>query len=229
MIFIPAGRLFLTCKKIPRQRCAKAQIAVYIRVLMNATTTTYSARQTIKEALTIFFEKYQLGPDGGMSDRWVKLRFGKFYIPIPNTASRKKALIFHDVHHIATGYQSNWKGECEIGAWEVSTGCGSYTAAWLLDLAVFALGLLIFPVATFKAFVRGRRTLNFYRNSYSGAELMPMEIEQVQALLKLNTASNAPASAVEILAFFWWSCIAAVFAITFFFGPYILLIWLLMR
>ena len=195
---------------------------------MNA-TTTYSSRQTIKEALAIFFEKYQLGPDGGMSDRWVKLRFGKFYIPIPNTASRKKALIFHDVHHIATGYQSNWKGECEIGAWEVSTGCGSYTAAWVLDLGAFALGLLVFPVATFKAFVRGRRTRNFYRNSYTGAELMHMEIEQVQTILKLNIASTAPAIATEILDFFVWSVLAAVFSITVFFGPYILLIWLLMR
>ncbi len=196
---------------------------------MNATTTTYSGRQTIKEALTIFFEKYQLGPDGGMSDRWVKLRFGKFYFPIPNTASRKKALIFHDVHHIATGYQSNWKGECEIGAWEVSTGCGTYSAAWVLDLGVFALGLLIFPLATFKAFVRGRRTGNFYRNNYTRGELMGMEIEQVQTILKLNTASGAPANAIEILGFLGWSILAAVFSITVFFGPYILLIWLLMR
>jgi hypothetical protein len=196
---------------------------------MNATTSTYSGRQTIKEALTIFFEKYQLGPDGGMSDRWAKLRFGKFFIPFPNTASRKKALMFHDIHHIATGYKSNWKGEAEIGAWEVSTGCGSYTAAWVLDLGVFALGLLIFPVATFKAFIRGRRTLNLYRNSYTYPQLMDMEIGEVQTILKLDTASEAPASTIEILAFIWWSFIVAVFSIAFFFWPYILLIGWLMR
>ena len=139
---------------------------------MNAISSTYSSRQTIKEALTIFFEKYQLGPDGGMSDRWVKLRFGKFYIPFPNTDSRRKALMFHDIHHIATGYQSNWKGEAEIGAWEVSTGCGSYTAAWVLDLGVLALGLLVFPKATYKAFVKGQRTRSFYKNSYTREQLL---------------------------------------------------------
>ena len=196
---------------------------------MNATTTTYSGHQTIQEALAVFFEKYNLGPDGGMNDRWVKLRFGKFYIPIPNTASRKKALIFHDIHHIATGYKSNWKGECEIGAWEVSTGCGTYTAAWVLDLGVFALGLLIFPVATFKAFVRGRRTCNFYRNTYTRADLMGMEIEHVKTILELNSASEAPAKAIELFAFMWWSFIAGAFSIIFFFGPYILLAWLITR
>jgi hypothetical protein len=196
---------------------------------MNAIASTISSRQTIKEALTIFFEKYQLGPDGGMSDRWVKLRFGKFYIPFPNTDSRRKALMFHDIHHIATGYQSNWKGESEIGAWEVSTGCGSYTAAWVLDLGVLALGLLVFPIATYKAFIRGQRTRNFYKNTYTREELMNMEIGQVQTILKLNSASEAPATANEALAFIWWSFIAAMLSITFFFGPYILVIWYLLR
>jgi hypothetical protein len=196
---------------------------------MNATTTTYTSRQTIKEALTIFFEKYQLGPDGGMSDRWVKLRLGKFYIPFPNTDSRRRALMFHDIHHIATGYQSNWKGECEIGAWEVSTGCGSYTAAWVLDLGVFALGLFIFPAATFKAFIKGQRTLNFYRNSYTREQLMDLDIEQVQTILKLNSASDASASGVEVFAFLWWSVVASAFSFTFFIAPYILVWWLLLR
>jgi hypothetical protein len=196
---------------------------------MKAIATTYPGHQTIQEALTVFFEKYQLGPDGGMSDKWVKLRFGRFYIPFPNTASRKKALMFHDIHHIATGYESNWKGESEIGAWEVSTGCGSYTAAWVLDLGVFALGLLIFPKATFNAFVRGRRTLNLYRNTYTRTQLMDMEIGEVQAILKLDSASTSPATLIETLKFVWWSFIAGAFSIGFFFGPYILLAWLLLR
>jgi hypothetical protein len=196
---------------------------------MSISNATYSNQLTIGEALTIFFQKYQLGPDGGMSDNWVKLRFGKFYFPIPNTASRKKALMFHDIHHIATGYESNWKGECEIGAWEVSTGCGSYSAAWVLDLGAFALGLLIFPVATYKAFIRGRRTLNLYRNTYTRPQLMDMEIGEVQTILKLNSADSSSASGAEILAFIWWSFIAAAFSVTAFFGPYILLLWLWLR
>ena len=196
---------------------------------MNASASTYPAQQTIKEALSIFFEKYQLGPDGGMSDRWAKLRFGNFYIPFPNTASRKRALMFHDIHHIATGYESNWKGECEISAWEVSTGCGSYTAAWVLDLGGFALGLMVFPIATFKAFVRGRRTLNFYRNSYTREQLMDMEIGEVQTILKLNSTDNTPATLNESLAFAWWAFVAEAFSFVLFLWPYVLLVWWLLH
>ncbi len=68
--------------------------------------------------------------------------------------------MFHDIHHIVTGYESDWQGEAEIAAWEVSTGCGEYGAAWFLDLGGIAMGLLFFPRKTFRAFIRGRRTTN---------------------------------------------------------------------
>src|SRR5665213_2057181 len=105
---------------------------------------------SIQEALAAFFEKNQLGPDGGANDDWAKIKLGKFYIPFPNSPARKKAVVFHDVHHIVTGYKTDWKGEAEIGAWEVSSGCGSYRAAWLFDFGIFALGVFLFPIAVFR-------------------------------------------------------------------------------
>lgn len=195
---------------------------------MNPYSSTTVGNQTIQQALKLFFEKYQLGPDGGMNDNWAHLHVGKLRIPFPNTASRKKALLFHDVHHIATGYESNWKGECETGAWEISTGCGNYIAAWVLDFGALALGGVMYPVATFKAFVRGQRTLNFYKSGYTRQQLMNMKIAEAQTILKLDADNNAPANVSEIAAFIQWWLIAEVFSLTVFTGPIILVIyWLI--
>lgn len=37
----------------------------------------------------------------------------------PNTRGRKRAMRFHDLHHILTGSGTNWIGEAEIGASEL--------------------------------------------------------------------------------------------------------------
>jgi hypothetical protein len=196
---------------------------------MNSAIPTYSDRIIIKDALTIFFEKYELGADGGMSQRWVKIKFGKIYFPIPNTASRKKALMFHDIHHIATGYESNLKGEAAIGAWEVSTGCGNYYAAWILDIWAFTLGILVFPKTVFQAFIRGQRTMNLYHHIYTQEELLQMEVSEVQAKLKLNVPVSGPAKPREMLLFITWSFTALIVSFLCFVAPYLLVLWLYLR
>jgi ubiquinone biosynthesis protein Coq4 len=36
----------------------------------------------------------------------------------------------HDLHHLVTGYPTDWKGELEISAWEIAGSCRGYVAAW---------------------------------------------------------------------------------------------------
>lgn len=170
----------------------------------------YYPTQTLREALNIFFEKHNLGDEGGLNNNWAYLDFGWFRIPFPNTGSRKKALVYHDIHHIVTGYESDWQGEAEIAAWEVSTGCGEYGAAWFLDLGGIAMGFLFYPRKTFRAFIRGRRTTNLYLKKYSKNELMKMSIADVQQLLNLVNYDQSPARPKEALAYLgWWlvSCL----------------------
>ncbi len=190
---------------------------------------TYSPELTVKQALSMFFEKHNLGEDGGMSKSWAHLKVGNFYIPFPNTEARKKALIYHDIHHLVTGYNGNWKGEVAISAWEVSSGCGKYSAAWALDLAGFALGLFIYPERVFKAFIRGRRTQNLYHSPLSREQLVNMQISEIQALLKLDSANTENAKASEILAFIGWSAISLLINFILFVAPYILLPWWLLK
>lgn len=175
----------------------------------------YSPSLTLREALDIFFKKYNLGEEGGLNSNWAYLDMKFFRIPFPNTASRKKALAFHDIHHIVTGYKSDWQGEAEISAWEVSTGCGEYAAAWFLDLSGVAMGVFFFPCKTFRAFIRGRRTKNLYLNPLPKEELMKMTIAEVQEKLNLHHHQLFTAKPKEVLAFIGWCLVSSLWYIPF--------------
>ena len=72
----------------------------------------FPATSTIAEVLPVFYSKYGLGADGGLSADTVKIVFFKnFYVYIPNIDDRRKAVLKHDIHHIITGYKSDFPGE----------------------------------------------------------------------------------------------------------------------
>jgi len=60
--------------------------------------------------------------DAGYSDRWVKLSIGPLPFVMPNLPSRRRAIPLHDLHHVATGYDTTVRGEAEISAWELGAG-----------------------------------------------------------------------------------------------------------
>jgi hypothetical protein len=135
------------------------------------------------------------------------------FVPIwfPNTVARVKAVRFHDLHHVLTEYPTTWRGEAEIGAWEVATGCAAHYQAWLLNLLAFAIGLVINPRGVYRAFMRGRRSRNLYRAKFSD-ELLARRVGDVRRELELDGAA-APHAPADRGAFACWSLVsAAVFA-----------------
>ena len=116
----------------------------------------------VRDARTEFFRLAGLPGDGGYSARSIHFRIGILSFALPNSAARRRAVPLHDLHHLATGYDTSWRGEAEIAAWELASGCSSYRAAWLLNLLAFPLGLVIAPVRTWRAFRRGRSSENLY-------------------------------------------------------------------
>jgi hypothetical protein len=127
------------------------------------TATSYDPRLTLREARTRYFIDNDFGgPEGNYADRWVKLSVGPIPVVFPNTAARVRAVRYHDLHHVLTGYATTTRGETEIGAWELASGCGSMVAAWILNLLSMAIGLVIDRKALFTAFVRGRHSSNLY-------------------------------------------------------------------
>ncbi len=127
-----------------------------------------SDSQRIMEALAEFYRVNDYGDDGGASARWIRVKLKplplSFYIP--NFDARKHALRLHDIHHLATGYQTNLAGEAEIAAWEIGGSCTTYWAAWLLNFSAFCYGWVCLPRRVFRAFVRGRCTRNLYHEGW---------------------------------------------------------------
>ncbi len=143
--------------------------------------------QSLHELLPVFYQKYHLGNDGGQTSPHVKIEFTrKIFLYFPNFDARRKAVFKHDVHHIATGYTSTIKGETEIGAWEIGSGCRHYWVAFILDLNGMMMGLLINPIGVYKAFIRGRQTKNLYADVYTDSQIMDIPLYKIRENLLLN-------------------------------------------
>lgn len=162
-----------------------------------------AATLTLLQARERYFDENGFGKDGGYSDRWVKLELGPLPFAIPNTASRVRAVRFHDLHHILTGYRTDWPGECAISAWEIGGGCADHWAAWGLNLSGMGMGLLFMSRAVIRAFYRGRHTGNLYRASFDDT-LLSRTVEDMKQALRVDEPVPAP-TAKDTAALVGWS------------------------
>lgn len=162
----------------------------------------YNADSNLRAARERYFEINHF-EGGGYEEGWVKMKAGPVPIWFPNTVARVKAVKFHDLHHVLTEYPTTWKGEAEIGAWEVATGCAAHYQAWLLNLLAFAIGLAINPRGVYRAFMRGRHTRNLYRTTFSD-ELLARTVGEVRRELDLDK-EPVDVSPADRKAFVFWS------------------------
>jgi hypothetical protein len=122
----------------------------------------YRPEETLLAARARYFAANGFGADGGYEAPFVDFKLGPIPFPFPNTEGRRRAVRYHDLHHIVTGYATDFTGELEIAAWELGAGCWNFPAAWLLNLGGTAMGAAIAPRKTFRAFARGRRSRTLY-------------------------------------------------------------------
>lgn len=155
-----------------------------------------SPDDTLAHARDDYFRANGFGENGGYDDAWVDFKLGPIPMPFPNTASRKRAVRFHDLHHALTGYATDVLGEFEISAWEVASGCADHVAAWQLNLGGLVGGLLAAPRRTWRAWLRGRQSRNLYRARYD-EELLGRRVADVRHELGLD-APPAPARAADV-------------------------------
>lgn len=161
--------------------------------------------------------------DSGVSQRWIRVRFLGIPVVFPNFDARRAVLVTHDVHHLLTGYRTDWRGEAEIGGFEIATGCKHLWAAWFFNFGGFLFGLVIAPRRTFAAFVRGRRCSNFYGEDRQ--RLLARTVEEARRELGLDRETG-PAAWRDVRAFSTWvlAVVSAYVA-----APALLLLWLLGR
>jgi hypothetical protein len=145
---------------------------------------------TMREALREYFEVNHFGVDGGYSAKWVDFKLGPVPFLFPNTEGRKKAVRFHDLNHVLTGYRTDTVSEFEISAWEIGAGCGSFAAAWVINLGGLAAGLFTAPLRVFRAFVRGSRQRASYALGYD--TMMEREVDDVRRELGVTDEAVSP-------------------------------------
>ncbi len=162
--------------------------------------------RTLREARDAYFAAHLLPPDGGYGERWVKLRIGPLPFAFPNTGGRRRAVPFHDLHHVLTGYATDLVGEAEIAAWEIGSGCRHVRTALHLDLRVLGFLLPRRPRTLFRAFLRGRNSRNLYRARYDEA-LLARSVASAREELGLDR-ELPPARPADRRAFAGWAALA---------------------
>jgi len=139
----------------------------------------------------------------GYTDRWVTLKkLGPISLGFPNTASRKRAIRLHDLHHVATGYTTTFVGEAQIAAWEYGGSCTDHWAAWLLNGGAFLYGLWFAPRRTYRAFISGRKSRNLYHTGWDDS-LLDLTVAALRARLGLDR--DRPTTWHDRLAFAGWA------------------------
>lgn len=181
---------------------------------VNHMTVEFPQDQPISAILPAFYKQYNLEADGGYDSDHVTIEFTRnITLYIPNWDARRKALLKHDVHHIVTGYKSNFLGETEIAAWEIGSGCWQYGAALALNMPGLAIGFWINLPKMFRAFVLGVRTRNLYSDMVSDTDATNMTVLQIREMLGLNASYPRSVSVKEVLLFCGWLILAAIYSI----------------
>lgn len=169
---------------------------------------------TLGDARADYYRANGFGEDGGESLVWVPLKIWRFTIKIPNSNARRRALRVHDLHHIVTGYNTDLRGEAEIGAWEIASGCLRVPVAFLLNVFALAIGVVIAPGRVLAAWARGRATKNLYEH-VTVDTLLPEDVATVRARLGLDASPKRAGFAdIATLALFAIPSIGLLAAVT---------------
>jgi len=123
----------------------------------------------------------------------VRLSFFALSFVVPNPVSRRKAVRFHDLHHVVTGYGTDLVGEGEISAWELRRGFGGlswYTRA--LVLSAIAIGVVIAPRRMLRAWKRGAGPSNLFSYEHRYEDLLEMSVGDLRDLLLRRLVQAQP-------------------------------------
>ena len=166
---------------------------------------------TLGEARGRLFALGGLGADGGYGESWVKLKLWRIPFAFPNTEGRRRAVKFHDLHHVLTEYSTTWRGEFEIAAWEIAGGVNRYWEGWVLDLLGFACGLAVYPRRVYRAFLRGRQSRNLYFEEWDES-ILSRRVGDERRRLGLDAPAGGPRPGDRAAFALWAAASVATYA-----------------
>jgi hypothetical protein len=164
---------------------------------------------TVGEARARYFAEAGFPADGGYAAKFVELaRLGPIPLGFPNSNARRRAVVLHDLHHVVTGFRTDWRGEAEISAWEIASGCDAFAFAWYINLLGMVMGWVVDAGATWRAFVRGRHSRNLYGAGFSES-LLREPVAELRERLALDRPQPEPSNA-DRAAYTVWCGLALV-------------------
>jgi hypothetical protein len=163
----------------------------------------YDETATLLDARRAYFEANGFPLDGGYEAEWVDFELGPIPMPFPNSDARRRAVRYHDLHHVLTGYQTDIYGEAEISAWELAAGCRDMAAAWVLNMGGMGLGMLIAPRRTWRAWVRGAQSQTLYDRELDEA-LLGQKLSELRRELGLDRAPGSATAGSALRFFLYW-------------------------
>lgn len=166
---------------------------------------TINLNQTVGQSIQAFYDKNNFGEEGGIHEKYAWIKFGFFSVPMPNFESRRNNVYLHDVNHIVTGYDTNWKGESAVSAWEVASGgWNNFFIPWLLTLWAMGLGILFYNKSTLEAFRRGLTMHNGLASGLTKKEIFELTVAELRMKLSDKPKSNKKAwvwSVISLVVF----------------------------
>jgi hypothetical protein len=114
----------------------------------------------------------------------VPIPIGPITIPLPSSEGRRALVRFHDLHHVLTGYDTDFVGEGEIGAWELRAGCTNL-AGYVYNGMAVATGLLLAPHRVYRAWKRARGMTTLYRLAIDYGDALSLDLVELRARVGL--------------------------------------------
>lgn len=112
----------------------------------------------------------------------VQLKAFGVYREFPNTPNRQWAIPLHDLHHVATGYGTDFAGEAEVGAWELRAGCET-PVVYGLNAAAAIIGMFVAPLRVIAAFRAAKGARSLYRAPVPMEKALAMTVGELRAHL----------------------------------------------
>jgi hypothetical protein len=111
-----------------------------------------------------------------------KLKVFGHYVDAPNSTDRQWAIPLHDLHHVATGYGTDFVGEAEIGLWELRAGCRTWVV-YYLNAAAACIGLVLAPRRMLAAWRASKGARSLYRHPIPMEKALSMSVGELRAHL----------------------------------------------
>jgi ubiquinone biosynthesis protein Coq4 len=94
-------------------------------------------------------------------------------------------LPMHDLHHVATGYDSSLIGESEISVFELRAGWGK-PLIFFLCCGSLLIGLCVAPKRMWQAWKRARGARSLYETTMPYETLLAMNVGELRELIGLE-------------------------------------------